>query len=290
MMNNKEQSARLVHKHVHMFRCPLCKESMQVVELKSLICVNKHTFDFARQGYINMLTRTVKSQYDKTLFEARQQTIVESDLFRQVHKEIANVVEEYIKDINKHMYILDAGCGEGSHLQRILDECNHKTMTGIGLDLSKEGILQAAKNYKESIWFVGDLAATPLAEKSCDMILNILSPANYEEFKRILVTGGLVVKVVPRTNYLKELREVRFKETEKKTYQNDDAVSLFNNQFDLVKQMTLSYTKVLNRLELENLVHMSPLAWNLQEEDRETFVKQEDQEITVDLDILIGKI
>ncbi|HEY4599911.1 MAG TPA: methyltransferase domain-containing protein [Cerasibacillus sp.] len=289
-MTTKEKSAKLVNQHVHIFRCPLCKEPMQVVELESLICINKHTFDFSKQGYVNMLTRAVKSQYDKTLFESRQQIIMDSDLFGQVHKEIANVVKQYINDTNTHLHILDAGCGEGSHLQRILDECNNKTIIGIGLDISKEGVLQAAKNYKESIWFVGDLAATPLVDQSCDIILNILSPANYEEFKRILAPGGLVVKVVPRRNYLKELREVRFGETEKTSYNNDEAVSLFKKHFDIVHQFTLSYTKVLNKSELENLVHMSPLAWNLEKEDMKAFVNQETKAITVDLDILIGEL
>src|SRR5699024_8950783 len=82
--------------------------------------------------------------------------------------------------------------------------------TRMGLDVSKEGVIMAAKNYKDTIWLVGDLANTPIGDGSCQVILNIFSPANYMEFKRVLAPNGLVVKVVPRANYLKELREVLF--------------------------------------------------------------------------------
>src|SRR5699024_11433583 len=56
------------------------------------------------------------------------------------------------------------------------------------------------------LWLVGDLANTPIGDGSCQVILNIFSPANYMEFKRVLAPNGLVEKVVPRANYLKELR------------------------------------------------------------------------------------
>lgn len=56
-MTNKEKSAKVVSEIVDIFRCPICHRSMKVVDFKSLICSNNHTFDFAKQGYVNMLTR-----------------------------------------------------------------------------------------------------------------------------------------------------------------------------------------------------------------------------------------
>ncbi|GGH82732.1 23S rRNA (guanine745-N1)-methyltransferase [Pullulanibacillus pueri] len=287
-MTNKEKSAELVSKYVHVLSCPLCNSPLMVSNLKSLVCLNKHTFDFAKQGYVNMMTRSTNSHYDKNLFEARNQIIIESNLYVLLHEKISEVINENMNPSNDEIIILDAGCGEGSHLQRILDDCKNKTFSGVGLDISKEGIRKAASHYKKSIWLVGDLANSPLADQSCQVILNILSPANYKDFKRILVPDGLIVKVVPRSNYLKELREALFDDTDKKDYKNDETVSLFKQNFHLANIFNLSYARELNQTELTNLVQMSPLAWNSKKDDIDQFINQGFSEITVDLDILVG--
>lgn len=214
-MTKKIKSAELVSEFVAAFRCPLCKSSMRVVDLKSLICSKNHTFDFTKQGYVNLMTRSSTSHYKKELFEARRKIIMESDLYTFVHEAIATSIKEYMDVSFKPLMVADVGCGEGSHLQRILDECKVSAMTGVGLDISKEGIAMAAKRYENQIWMVGDLATSPLADQSFHVILNILSPANYKEFKRILVEDGLVIKVIPRPHYLKELRDELFDHNEK---------------------------------------------------------------------------
>ncbi|MBL4954359.1 methyltransferase domain-containing protein [Neobacillus sp. YIM B02564] len=287
-MTNKEKSAELASKYVQVFSCPLCNSPMAVTHLKSLICLNNHTFDFAKQGYVNMMTRSAHSHYDKKLFKARQKIIMESNLYTSLHQKISEVINEKIHASTGEIIILDAGCGEGSHLQRILDKGKNGTITGLGVDISKEGIRMAASNYKESIWLVGDLAHPPISAQSCHIILNILSPANYKDFKRILVSDGLIVKVVPRTNYLKELRKALFDDMDMKTYKNDETVSLFNQHFQLVNMIHLSYTKKLPQSDLSKLVQMSPLAWNSKKEQIDKFTNQVFSEITVDLDILVG--
>src|SRR5699024_4119165 len=95
--------------------------------------------------------------------------------------------------------------GECSHLQKIINECRNKARTGIGLDIAKEGIIMASKNYHNPIWLVGDLANIPLTDQSRHVVLNILSPANYMEFERDLAPEGIIVRIVPRPNYLTEL-------------------------------------------------------------------------------------
>ncbi|MEW9675215.1 putative RNA methyltransferase [Lentibacillus sp. L22] len=287
-MTNKEKNAEMVSQFVEVFRCPLCKGSMKVVDLKSLMCSNNHTFDFAKQGYINMLNHPSSNQYNKNLFAARHQIIMNSNLYSLLHERISKVIIEYVAVSNEPFMILDAGCGEGSHLQRVLDECKDEAIIGVGLDISKEGIKMAAREYQKSIWLVGDLANSPLANQSCHAIINILSPANYTDFKRILASDGLIVKVVPRANYLIELRETLFNDTAKMLYKNDQTVSLFKKHFHLVNKFKLSYTKVLNQTELIHLAQMSPLAWNAKKEQFDTFFNQGSSEITVDLDILVG--
>src|SRR5699024_7283655 len=160
--------------------------------------------------------------------------------------------------------------------------------TRMGLDVSKEGVIMAAKNYKDTIWLVGDLANTPIGDGSCQVILNIFSPANYMAFKRVLAPNGLVVKVVPRANYLKELGEFFITETSNGMYSNDETVSIFKNHSHSVRHYQICYFTTLNQEDLRNFADMSPLDWNAKKEQIYAFIHQDATEISVDLDILVG--
>src|SRR5690625_733995 len=106
-MKHKEKSARLFQNNIHLFRCPICNSSMEVIQLKSLVCVNRHTFDFAKQGYVNLLTRPIRSNYDKALFQARQSIMMESKLFTPLHKKISEFIIENVNDLEDNFVIID---------------------------------------------------------------------------------------------------------------------------------------------------------------------------------------
>src|SRR5699024_11319603 len=118
--------------------------------------------------------------------------------------------------------------------QKIINECHDRSITGIGLDIAKEGIIMASKNYHNPIWLDGDLVNIPLTDHSSHVVMNILSPDNYMEFKRVLAPEGIIVKIVPRPNYLKELRDLIFTNIDKKAYTNGETISLFKQNFQLV--------------------------------------------------------
>lgn len=286
---NKQKRMESFQQHIAAICCPYCLRSLQVKN-GSLICTVGHTFDMARQGYVNMLNRPGNQQYDKTLFAARQEIITASGLYDVLHEKIAKVLNDYFTAVGSSLFILDAGCGEGSHLQRIIEQSQRSAITGVGLDLSKEGIKLAAQSYKEPLWFVGDLAKTPFVDGVFHAILNILSPANYKEFQRLLAPSGLVIKVVPRQNYLKELREALFIETEKKVYRNQCPARRFKEHFELVEAMDVSNVKSLNQAQLYQLALMSPLSWTAERERLARFSERETTGITIDLEILVGRL
>ena len=39
--------------------CPICGEKLNIVD-RSYLCPNRHSFDVARQGYVNLLTVQAK--------------------------------------------------------------------------------------------------------------------------------------------------------------------------------------------------------------------------------------
>ncbi|MGM9987840.1 MAG: putative RNA methyltransferase, partial [Bacillaceae bacterium] len=286
-MTKKNQCAMYVEKVESIFKCPICSSPMKVFELKSLICLNhNHTFDFTKQGYLNFMTQQIKSNYSKELFEARRKLMKESGFFVPLSDAIAKIIEKEkgIISNDDSLMIIDTGCGEGSHLATICDtvsaQLNH-SVTGVGIDICKEGILVAAKNEENKIWLVADLANTPFNDNEFDVILNILSPSNYAEFNRLLKQDGCVIKVVPKGDYLKELREFFFDETDKQTYSNEKTVDHFNKHFESVQCIPLRYTKRLDKAAVESLVRMTPLTWAISDERVQQFLDKDINEITV---------
>lgn len=289
-MINKEKIAEIINHKIHLFKCPICYSPMNIFDQKSIVCLKNHTFDIAKKGYVNMLNQSINSRYSKELFMARHKMIVEKQFFERLHQKVSEMIMKEMNAVNEEIIVLDAGCGEGSHLQIIVNKSSQLVCRGIGLDIAKEGIRKAASHYKESIWLVGDIAKLPLANQSCHVILNILSPANYKEFKRILVPGGLVIKVVPRLNYLKELREVLIAHPDKKSYKNDKIVPLFEQHFDLVDIIHIQDTKEVSQEWINDLLHMTPLAWNYRPHSLEQIKNKRISQVSIDLDVLVGKV
>lgn len=290
-MTNRLRSAQYVSELESIFKCPICDSSMSVYNLQSLVCSNRHTYDFSKQGYINLLAHPIKTKYGNDLFEARRRLIAEGSFFQPLSQAIIEIIKNHLP-MKNDAFILDTGCGEGSHLSHICDNVSadlEKPIYGVGIDISKEGVLAAAKNYTNKGWLVADLANTPFQKNQFDIILNILSPSNYAEFNRLLKEDGLVIKVVPQTDYLKELREIVYDEPEKQSYSNTDTVDLFNENFQLVNTSRIRYTMRLDNQLIQALVRMTPLTWGASEEKFMDFLKQESAEITVDLEILVGK-
>lgn len=281
-------SAKRVQRFETLFSCPICESSMIVESYDSLVCSNHHRFDFAKQGYLNLLTRHVTTKYTKTLFESRQKLMSEAGFFKPVTNKIIAILNQFFTEVKEPILMLDSGCGEGSHLDYMSQMVTFNAQ-GVGIDISKEAITTAAKYYPNQIWTVADLARMPFRNSQFDVILNILSPSNYSEFDRLLNPGGLVVKVIPRAGYLKELRHYFYNDSTKRYYRNDNTVDRFSQQYQIDRRVVISETLNLSLEAMEWLIEMTPLTWHTSEIDRLAFLNKNDTEVTLDVEILIGR-
>lgn len=208
---------------------------------------------------------------------------------------IAQICENMLDELNpagKFIKILDAGCGEGSHLsniqQRIIQQSQYKLL-GIGVDISKEGIHMASRSPSTTLWCVADLAKCPFTDKPFNVILNILSPSNYSEFHRMLEDDGMVIKVIPGSKYLQELRRMFYNQTDRTMYTNENTLELFKRNFALVDIKPVQYGVTMENKYIEQLVHMTPLSWGASEELIQQVLGQDRLEITFDFSVLLGK-
>lgn len=263
------------------FACPICQENLTLVE-SSLKCNNRHSFDLAKFGYVNLAPQIKQSaNYDKKNFQNRQQ-ILEAGFYQA----ILEVVSDLLSNSKNAKTILDIGCGEGFYSRKLQER--HPDKTFYAFDISKDSVQIAAKSEPNWAvnWFVGDLARLPIKDASMDILLDIFSPANYGEFHRVLSKDGILIKVIPTENHLKEIRQKVQDQLTKKDYSNQDIKEHFQGHFTILSNQTASLTKTITPDQLQALLSMTPLLFHI---DQSKIDWSQLTEITIEAEILVGK-
>lgn len=263
------------------FACPICQENLTLVET-SLKCCNRHSFDLAKFGYVNLAPQIKQSaNYDKENFQNRQQ-ILESGFYQA----ILDAVSDLLASSKTTTTILDIGCGEGFYSRKLQE--NHSEKTFYAFDISKDSVQIAAKSEPNWAvnWFVGDLARLPIKDASMDILLDIFSPANYGEFRRVLSKDGILIKVIPTENHLKEIRQKVQDQLTNKEYSNQDIKNHFQEHFTILSSQTASLTKTITTEQLQSLLSMTPLLFHV---DQSKIDWSQLTEITIEAEILVGR-
>lgn len=291
MSNKKRLAAQLMAASSAIFRCPVCSAAMELQHVKSLECINRHTFDLSKVGYVNLFTHSPKVKYEKQMFEARH-LLCQAGLFAPMNQVISDYMIHELVDTDQVIKLLDAGCGEGSHLFHLKKYVERKTasrLLGVGIDLAKEGVYIAAREYPNLIWCVADIANCPFRDRQFHCIMNILSPANYAEFQRVLMNGGTMIKVVPGKQHLQEIREYFYGQTARKAYTNDRTIQRFQDDFRITAIERVTYKAAIAQEWMAAVIQMTPLSWGIAAEKQQQALRMEVNEITMDLTILFGK-
>lgn len=266
--------------------CPFCQAKLDL-DKAGLLCPLGHRFDLSRQGYFFMAKQGLKeSKYDQRLFDSRRYMVREIDLYRPLTQFLV-----YLVKIEQPQFLLDAGSGEGSHLMNLHQALKVDQPMMLGVDLSKAGI-KLSTDYVEFLHcMIADLANLPLKNNQVDMIINLLSPSNYREFKRILSSEGILIKVIPSENYLQEIRQglkhLGFLKHDH--YDNRETRQVFAEHFPNYVQHSLEYHIPLKGEDLLRLVEMTPLTWKLSSFEKEELVAYIGKGVTIALDILMSR-
>ena len=263
------------------FACPICQENLTLVE-SSLKCNNRHSFDLAKFGYVNLAPQIKQSaNYDKENFQNRQQ-ILEAGFYQAILEGVSDLLEAN----PSAKTVLDIGCGEGFYSRKLQE--THSDKTFYAFDISKDSVQIAAKSEANWAvnWFVGDLARLPLQDASMDILLDIFSPANYGEFRRVLSKDGILIKVIPTENHLKEIRQKVQDQLTNKDYSNQDIKNHFQEHFTILSSKTASLTKPITAEQLQALLSMTPLLFHV---DQTKIDWSQLTEITIEAEMLVGQ-
>lgn len=293
-MNEKSKrvkQAERMEKNKDRLQCPICASSVQIENRRRMTCVQNHSFDIAKQGYVFLLTKPTQTHYTKKLFEQRRKINLHTPFYKSFQRTLAALIDSYLPKTTNPLQVIDMGTGEGSHLQMItsyLSDHLNRPVLGIGLDIAKEGIVQAAKHDAKHIWLVADIAHSPVSSGSMDIVLNILSPSNYKEFDRIRSKNGVIIKAIPGNSYMREMRQF-FHSTSNASQANELVRNHFSDHFQIKEIINVRETCSLTSTERRALAIMSPLTWDATSEKVNAFVADGPGEITIDLDVIIGK-
>lgn len=263
------------------FACPICQENLTLLET-NFKCCNRHSFDLAKFGYVNLAPQIKQSaNYDKENFQNRQQ-ILEAGFYQA----ILDAVSDLLASSKTTTTILDIGCGEGFYSRKLQE--SHSEKTFYAFDISKDSVQIAAKSEPNWAvnWFIGDLARLPIKDANMDILLDIFSPANYGEFRRVLSKDGILIKVIPTENHLKEIRQRVQDQLTNKEYSNQDIKEHFQEHFTILSSQTASLTKTITAEQLQALLSMTPLLFHV---DQSKIDWSQLTEITIEAEILVGK-
>lgn len=189
-----------------MLLCPLCQQSLQPVP-SGVACESGHSFDRARQGYLNLLPvqrKASRSPGDSAAMVQARRDFLSAGHYRPVAD---FVVQEAQQLAPRHW--LDLGCGEGYYTGLLAQQLQGQ---GYGLDISKDAVRQACQRSKQVQWLVASMARIPLADASCQLITSLFSPLDWQEAARVLSADGSILHLAPASGHLLELRQMIYPE------------------------------------------------------------------------------
>jgi SAM-dependent methyltransferase len=255
----------------HLLICPFCHLSLSMAG-NAIVCANGHTFDIAREGYINLL-RKKQSGDTREMLVARRQ-FLEQGYYQPLAEQLNELISIYLPCSAPR--ILDAGCGEGyylGYLQRFLMQRQDIQGTYLGVDIAKEAIKLAARRYHDCGFVVANLKEhLVFADSTLDVLLNIFAPHNVEEFARVLVPQGLLMLVIPGPAHLQQLRQkIHLIDIEEQKQRH--VTAQFERAFKLLTTTTLHYTLRIDSAALTQLVMMTPNFWHLSSERRQELMR-----------------
>lgn len=229
--------------------CPHCREPLEA-ESRTWSCGNGHSYDQARQGYLNLLLvqhKNSRQPGDTPTMLAHRQAFLDAGHYQPVSAEINRLFIEQAPTA-----LLDMGCGEGYYTDRLARALADTDCAG--LDISKDAVIRACRRNHNIQWLVGSSARLPVADASLDATLCVFSPWSWNECLRVLKPGGRLLLVGPHADHLLALREKLYDSV----HPTPELIKALPDGLEIVHDQVLRYALDLESVALDNLIGMTP--------------------------------
>lgn len=291
-------------------QCPNCGGQLKR-ENKSLVCENRHTFDVAKQGYVNLLPpgkeKNARTGDEQLMVKARVD-FLSGGYYAPISKKLGELAARST-DVaeNERIVVCDMGCGEGYHtcnITSVISETTKRPVLSLGFDASKHAAIYSSRLSKskgmmpsdgigaefdgvaQAYFMPANIFHLPAKDHSVDVAVSMFAPIAWDEVKRILKPGGILAVVSSGRDHLMEMRSLIYDEV-----RVSDFVPVAHEGFGEVCRDSLTYTaEIRNAEDIKNLFVMTPFYYKTAEAGRERLYAQDKLDVTIDINYMIFKV
>jgi len=239
-----------------LFACPICGGAL-TREPGRYLCPAGHSFDIAKEGYVNLLPANrqhSKAPGDDKAMAAARTRFLDGGWYSPLRDTLCALAEKALPEAGA---LLDTGCGEGWYTAALSAMAAGKGGRCAGVDLSKPAVKKAARRCPAAEIAVASVYHLPLAESSVDVLTDCFSPLAAEEFYKVLKPGGIFLYVVPGPRHLWELKQVLYDHP----YENQEKREEYPGfRYRDVVPVETSFT-LPSPEDIQALYHMTPYTW-----------------------------
>lgn len=252
--------------------CPNCKAPLSGSQ-NALRCDRGHSFDIAREGYVNLLPAHHK--HSKIPGDPIEMVLGRRRLLASgVYEPLAQTLAEQLKQKGMTS-LLDIGCGEGYYHRQITAVIPELAIYGV--DIAKPAVRMAAKALPNHQYAVASNARLPVLDEAVHAVLKVFAPSHDSEILRVLNASGIYLEVGPACRHLWELRTALYDTpSEHKPLRN--AVT----GMTLVAQGTCAYERELNNTQINDLVLATPFAYRGHREKRQQLLERANMTVSLE--------
>ena len=248
------------------YRCPLCAGLLRQEE-NVMRCAENHSFDIARQGYINLLS--VQQKHSKNPGDTREQVLARRTFLESgAYEPIVNALCDTAARLGAQGPILDVGCGEGYYSSRLADALEAPLT---GLDISKEAVRCAAAKYKGKQWLCATAAHIPVEDGSVSLLTSLFALTLPQEFARVVQEGGYYFQVLAAEDHLLGLKGIIYDQL---NFKEKNTVPELPG-FALRKSVPIRFSFTVEGLQIQNLFSMTPHVFRIGKDGAERLRKTE---------------
>lgn len=263
----------------HIWQCPACQAEL-VSQDKVLRCEHNHTYDVAKEGYVNLLLANQKRSKDpgdnKAMINARR-GFLEQGYYQPLADKLAELISIHLPlcNLNRTLALFDAGCGEGYYLNQIRQTLQQRHLPATsdtprliqaaGCDIAKVAIQKASKKYQQCHFAVASTFHLPVSNASQDAVIQVFAPASATEVQRVLRANGIWLQVNPAPEHLRELKAMIYDSAEP-----HQTKAISSTDLQLVGDHRLSFEITFgSNADKTNLLMMTPFYWSASEEAKQ---------------------
>ena len=263
-----------------MYRCPLCQLTL-LPSASGYQCANRHQFDRAKEGYVNLLPVQQKKSLDPgdnaEMIQARR-SFLEAGFYQPLSDAVNALLASVLTHSNSFA-LLDIGCGEGYYSHRLQQHVQQQVATQnsntppivnlYGIDISKAAIKAAAKKYRPLHFSVASSYHLPFADQSFAALLRIYAPSQNSELARVCQPNGWLCTVTPAPQHLIELKQQVYQEVRLHSAEIIEEAGFHHQQ----RQQLSWRWQPQSAAELTQLLDMIPLGYRFTPEIKQQLLE-----------------